>query len=1204
MYPFFALRGTCRRVRLGSLIVPAALALPAVGCETTPAAPEAIGTASQAETLDSFGVGTGRDGAFTAASANQIVNSFAPITALNGAATQVTIGSVTGAAAGFLPGNLVLVWRTTGLAGVVSGSQTAVSLTADVGAYEFGRVKSVAGSIIDLTNPLGSARYASNSQIVRVPEYTTASIPTGTSLAPYAWDGSAGGIVVFFATGAVTATGTGSIVADGAGFRGGGLENSGGPGGASALDGWVGATPGGGAHKGEGFVPLAYAVANAASPGTEGAATYGRGNYTSGGGGGDAYNAGGGGGGNSGAGGIGGRTWSGDGAGRVAGGLPGTALTYSTSGHLALGGGGGAGEENNNNGSAGGNGGGVILVRAGSLAIAGTLSANGRSAANNAVNPGDGLGGGGAGGVIVLDINAGLTCVAASAVGGNGGTGAVDPDGPGGGGGGGVVVMAATTGACVSTVSGGANGTTPTGTPSAWGAAPGNAGVSAASFGAGFGGVTCTPSVLADNQCGGCIANGDCPAAASLCDTTKNTCGTCVASDLTACTGTTPTCNTTPSNDACAGCTGNNGDATALPCPTTASPACVTSGPSQGTCAQCTGPAFCSGNTPVCTPTFTCAGCAGDNGTAASLACPTSGAPFCTGGGSCGQCAQDSDCTRGSHPGPFCNTTTGACGNTCFTDAECGAGNWCDDLGGAGVCQPKVSNGDPVPGGACIGAVAARACVSLVCDTDNRCGIANGDGTCTLATGASVCRSGVCAGTGPSSGKCVQCVANATCAAGTPVCDATTNACVVCNGDDGATGTDTCPTSALPFCAPAGTCGKCATDADCANGIHPGPFCNPASGACGSTCQIDSECGAGNWCNGVTAAGLCQPKVQNGSPVPGGACSGAIAARACVAGVCDPDKSCGYANGDGACTTGAGSVVCRSGICASTGSSAGKCVACATSSTCSSLTPVCDSTSNTCVACDGDDGTNTTHGCPGTAAPYCAATGACGTCTSNTACTGPSHAGPLCNTMSGACGTTCKVDADCAAGDWCDDLAGAGICQPETPNGATVPGGSCGIDDAVGARACASRVCDSNGNDCGYANGDGPCATDAQCQSGICDRGNCSAGNSGDAGSGDASSNDAGAGDAGHDASSDSGTIVTMRNDAGSSPPSGDGSAASAPPDNEHLSGGGLSCSMRQGSTGSARFDLIALAVGFATWRRRRRPRGGARATDATGRTS
>src|SRR5580692_9312060 len=102
------------RARFGS-IVAATLILGAASCEATPSAPETTATTSQAETVDSFGVGTGRDGAFTAASAKQIVNSFAAITALDGTATQVTIGTVRGAAAGFAAGNLVLVWRTTGL---------------------------------------------------------------------------------------------------------------------------------------------------------------------------------------------------------------------------------------------------------------------------------------------------------------------------------------------------------------------------------------------------------------------------------------------------------------------------------------------------------------------------------------------------------------------------------------------------------------------------------------------------------------------------------------------------------------------------------------------------------------------------------------------------------------------------------------------------------------------------------------------------------------------------------------------------------------------------------------------------------------------------------------------------------------------------------------------------------------------------------
>ncbi len=83
----------------------------------------------------------------------------------------------------------------------------------------------VGNVIVTVTNPLSSAaRYATQSQIVRVPEYTTLTLDPNTSLAPYPWDGTSGGIVAVFATGAIA--NAGAIQADGAGFRAGGLENA------------------------------------------------------------------------------------------------------------------------------------------------------------------------------------------------------------------------------------------------------------------------------------------------------------------------------------------------------------------------------------------------------------------------------------------------------------------------------------------------------------------------------------------------------------------------------------------------------------------------------------------------------------------------------------------------------------------------------------------------------------------------------------------------------------------------------------------------------------------------------------------------------------------------------------------------------------------------------------------------------------------
>jgi len=702
----------------------------AASCATTAAQDEPAATITQAEALDTFGIGSGRDGDFAVPAAGTVLNSYAPVASVDPSATQVTVGAVHGAAAGFAAGNLVVLWHTTGLATATSGDQTAIALAGDVGAYEFARVKSVNASVLTLTNPLSTpARYAAGSQVVRIPEYKTLTVGPAASVAPYVWDGSAGGIVAIFATVAVVSTG--AIQADAAGFRGGGIENAATHLGCTSLDNWSNAMPCGGAHKGEGLFTTAYAVANPGAPGTAPATTYGRGNYADGAGGGDAHNAGGGGGGHAGTGGLGGRTWIGDvnaGGPRFVGGLGGAALTYSLADHLAFGGGGGAGEENNAVGTSGGAGGGVVLIRAGSLAGNGTVSASGGSV--TAVSGIDGSGGGGAGGAVLIQVQAGAACGSAAANGGSGGSGSLDPDGPGGGGAGGYVTVNAAGGTCPVTAAAGAHGTTHTVnavfTGMAYGSTDGTAGVALPASGAGLSAGVCTPAVLGNNQCGGCVLDSDCPAGQPLCDTGKNSCGVCTSSNRTACTGATPTCDTMPTHDTCAGCDGNFGSAATRPCPTTAAPSCVTSGANAGACAACNVPSDCSGTAPVCSSANACVACNGDNGTTATSPCPTSNKPYCQATGACGVCANDASCGAG-HAGPFCNALTGACSAACFNDAECGAGNWCNTLAGPGLCQAKASDGQPVPGGNCTAAIAARACLSGDCTssgpTAGTCGL-------------------------------------------------------------------------------------------------------------------------------------------------------------------------------------------------------------------------------------------------------------------------------------------------------------------------------------------------------------------------------------------------------------------------------------------------------------------------------------------------
>jgi MYXO-CTERM domain-containing protein len=115
--------------------------------------------------------------------------------------------------------------------------------------------------------------------------------------------------------------------------------------------------------------------------------------------------------------------------------------------------------------------------------------------------------------------------------------------------------------------------------------------------------------------------------------------------------------------------------------------------------------------------------------------------------------------------------------------------------------------------------------------------------------------------------------------------------------------------------------------------------------------------------------------------------------------------------------------------------------------------PACLST-GACAAANGDFGTTTTQPCPTAANPFAKSDGSCGKCASNAECALGTHAGAVCNTTTGACGTTCSGDADCAPNTYCD-LAGGKTCTPKKADGA-----SC-----VRKEECSKLVC-SNGR-CG-----------------------------------------------------------------------------------------------------------------------------------------
>lgn len=467
---------------------------------------------------DTFGLGSGHEGALTVTTVGQVVNVYGQVQ------TSVTAGATTLAVAGrtgtFSAGQVVLVYQSRAALGALGvNDAAAVDLAGRAaGRYEIARVATVTATNVVLTHPLVNAYEGTLTQIVSVPEYTTVTINAGASIAAKAWDGATGGIVAFLATGAVSNSGT--IDANGAGFRGGlAIQLADAPSGCNATTGRPtgGGGAAGGAHKGESLDTTGY---SSAATYTADARVFGRGNIASGGGGGSCFNSGGGGGGHGAAGGRGGNTNGDVDTVRAAGGSGGAVVSYEPAASLSFGGGGGAGEGDDSATGIGGAGGGVVWMRAASLSGGGQVRANGAAGANAvAADPdfSDGAGGGGAGGGVFGWFSG--TCAGNQIVAGGGAGGSATPVnvgrlyGPGGGGGGGRVrIASAAGGSCTAAVPGGVNGRTSnnnqSGSSAGSNATPQTAGA--------FAPTTCA---IGTGSCGGCATDSYCSGATPVCST-------------------------------------------------------------------------------------------------------------------------------------------------------------------------------------------------------------------------------------------------------------------------------------------------------------------------------------------------------------------------------------------------------------------------------------------------------------------------------------------------------------------------------------------------------------------------------------------------------------------------------------------------------------------------------------------------------------
>jgi uncharacterized repeat protein (TIGR01451 family) len=318
-------------------------------------------------------------------------------------------------------------------------------------------------------------------QVVRVPQYSTATMTSSLTAAP--WNGETGGILAFDVAGALNLN-SATVNLSGMGFRGGGTRQlTGDSTGAAAGDDYRSdSSLNVHGSKGEGIAGTPHYVYNELTNSIDntGAEGYPNGSHargspgTAGGGGTDSdpaanqQNSGGGGGSNGGFGGKGGNTWQ---ANAAMGGFGALAFPATIT-RIVLGGGGGGGTKNNSDGltaaSTGAAGGGIVMIRAGSTSGTGTINVDGSDASDVTLN--DGGGGGGAGGSVVFIAGNSLAGLTVYARGGDGGDawparapGSPAPGerhGPGGGGGGGVILLS---GAATSTsVTGGASGVTTT----------------------------------------------------------------------------------------------------------------------------------------------------------------------------------------------------------------------------------------------------------------------------------------------------------------------------------------------------------------------------------------------------------------------------------------------------------------------------------------------------------------------------------------------------------------------------------------------------------------------------------------------------------------------------------------------------------------------------------------------------------------------
>jgi hypothetical protein len=381
----------------------------------------------------------------------------------------------------------------------------------------------------------------------------------------------------------------------------------------------------------------------------------------------------------------------------------------------------------------------------------------------------------------------------------------------------------------------------------------------------------------------------------------------------------------------------------------------------------------------------------------------------------------------------ICDPQSGtACLKSCTTNAQCGAGNVCNN----GSCGKAPIGAACGTGDDCNSNICQQGrCCDRVCNGNCfSCAVPQSEGTCTAVPAGTdplgQCAAGdasTCATDGFCDGKggCELYSAATVCAP--PTCAGSTGTAPAhCNGT-GVCGTGAALSCKEYLCNTDGTCRtSCRTTADCSAGN----VCSGNGGTCGkkplgALCSLANEC-ASNACQW----GVCCDRVCTGDCM---ACNVAGIAGTCSAvpvgpaptGQCpvDPSNSCGN---DGTCD-GAGSCHLRSSgtICKP--------------STCTAATETLAGVCNGAGAC----GVGTTQMC----APF------------------------QCDT-NGACRQTCGVDGDCTTGNVCSTLMSCGKKPPGATCAAAAECGSNFCEQGV----CCTTACTGTCKSCAIAGSAGTCS--------------------------------------------------------------------------------------------------------------------------------